>query len=150
MICPYSLSTPGGVQVQALGLARALRELGHDARVIAPCDGPPPEPGVVTVGPSAGIPSNGSISPVAAGRDVTRRTLDAIHAFDPDVLHLHEPMVPGPTIAALLGSDVPSVGTFHASRADGIRLYRWFRPAMELRTSSRARSISSRASQKGA
>lgn len=139
MICPYSLSTPGGVQVQALGLARALRELGHDARVIAPCDGPPPEPGVVTVGPSAGIPSNGSISPVAAGRDVTRRTLDAIHAFDPDVLHLHEPMVPGPTIAALLGSDVPSVGTFHASRADGIRLYRWFRPA--IRSASKQLSV---------
>jgi phosphatidylinositol alpha-mannosyltransferase len=131
MICPYSLSTPGGVQVQALGLARALRELGHDARVIAPCDGPPPEPGVVTVGSSAGFRSNGSISPVAAGREVTRRTLEAIHAFGPDVLHLQEPMVPGPTVAALLGSDVPSVGTFHASNTQGIRWYRYFRPAVK-------------------
>jgi phosphatidylinositol alpha-mannosyltransferase len=131
MICPYSLSTPGGVQVQALGLARSLRELGHDARVIAPCDGPPPEPGVVTVGSSAGFRSNGSISPVAAGREVTRRTLEAIHAFRPDVLHLQEPMVPGCTVAALLGTDVPSVGTFHASNTQGIRWYRYFRPAVK-------------------
>ena len=139
VLCPYSLSTPGGVQVQVLGLARALRELGHDARVIAPCDGPPPEPGIVTVGSSAGFRSNGSISPVAAGREVTRRTLDAIHAFGPDVLHLQEPMVPGPTVAALLGSDVPSVGTFHASSAQGINWYRFFgRP---VRTASRQLSV---------
>ena len=44
MICPYSLSRPGGVQGQVLGLARALRTLGVDVRVVAPCDGPPPEP----------------------------------------------------------------------------------------------------------
>jgi phosphatidylinositol alpha-mannosyltransferase len=139
VLCPYSLSTPGGVQVQAMGLARALRAIGHDARVIAPCDGPPPEPGIVTVGSSAGIRSNGSISPVAAGRDVTRRTLDAIAAFGPDVLHLHEPMVPGPTVAALLGSDVPSVGTFHASSAKGINWYRFFgRP---VRSASRQLSV---------
>ena len=116
VLCPYSLSTPGGVQVQVLGLARALRELGHDARVIAPCDGPPPEPGIVTVGSSAGFRSNGSISPVAAGREVTRRTLDAIHSFGPDVLHLQEPMVPGPTVAALLGCSVGTVKS-QASRA---------------------------------
>src|SRR5687767_8210578 len=28
-ICPYSLTPPGGVQGQVLGLARSLRELGH-------------------------------------------------------------------------------------------------------------------------
>lgn len=139
VLCPYSLSTPGGVQVQALGIAKALRILGHDARVIAPSDGPPPEPGVVTVGSSAGIRSNGSISPVAAGREVTRRTLDAITSFGPDVLHLHEPMVPGPTVAALLRTDVPSVGTFHASSAQTISWYRFFRRAV--RSASRQLSV---------
>ncbi len=139
VLCPYSLSTPGGVQVQALGIARALRVLGHDSRVIAPSDGPPPEPGVITVGSSAGIRSNGSISPVAAGREVTRRTLDAITSFGPDVLHLHEPMVPGPTVAALLGTDVPSVGTFHASSAHTIGWYRFFR--RPVRSASRQLSV---------
>ena len=43
MICPYSLSIPGGVQGQVLGLARALRELGLDARVLAPVRRPAPD-----------------------------------------------------------------------------------------------------------
>ncbi len=36
VLCPYSLSVPGGVQGQVLGLARELRKLGHDATVLAP------------------------------------------------------------------------------------------------------------------
>ena len=63
--CPYSLTVFGGVQGQVLGLARALRALGVDARIIAPCDGPPPEPGITTVGPSTRLPSNGSVAPIA-------------------------------------------------------------------------------------
>ena len=38
MACPYSLSRPGGVQGQALGLARALRTRGHIVTLIAPHD----------------------------------------------------------------------------------------------------------------
>ena len=50
LVCPYSLSLPGGVQGQVLGLARTLREQGISAKVLGPCDGPPPEPGVISVG----------------------------------------------------------------------------------------------------
>ena len=35
-------------------------------------------------------------------------------------MHLHEPLVPGPTTSALLGTKIPSVGTFHW-RADRSR-----------------------------
>ena len=42
IVCPYSLTVPGGVQAQVLGLARELRRRGHEARVLGPCDGPPP------------------------------------------------------------------------------------------------------------
>jgi len=113
--CPYSLSVFGGVQGQVLGLAHALRALGVDARIIAPCDGPPPEPGITTVGPSTRVPSNGSVAPIAAGRPVARRTLEAIRSFEPDVLHLHEPFSPGSNHAALMGTRVPAVGTFHSA-----------------------------------
>ena len=44
MICPYSMSRPGGVQGQVLGLGRELRQLDVDVRIVAPCDGPPPDP----------------------------------------------------------------------------------------------------------
>lgn len=128
LLSPYSLSVPGGVQGQVLGLARALRAQGVDARVVGPTDGPPPEPGVTSVGPSVGFATNGSVSPMAeAQRIASDRTLEALRVFEPDVLHLHEPLVPGPTSAALLGSDVPKVGTFHAASESGHPAYKALR-----------------------
>jgi phosphatidyl-myo-inositol alpha-mannosyltransferase len=132
LVSPYSLSVFGGVQGQVLGLARGLRELGVDARVVAPCDGPPPERGIVTVGPSTNFSSNGSVAPIAGGKHVARRTLEARRVIDPDVIHLHEPLVPGPTQTLLLGADEPLVGTFHSSYMGG-RINPWyamFRPPL--------------------
>ena len=128
--CPYSLSLFGGVQGQVLGLARALRAQGVDARIVAPCDGPPPEPGITTVGPSTRMPSNGSVAPIATGRAVARRTLEALRTFEPDVLHLHEPLSPGPNHAALMGTSIPAVGTFHSARAGRNGWYETFRPGL--------------------
>lgn len=128
LLCPYSLSVPGGVQGQVLGLARALRAIGVDARVIGPTDGPPPEPGITTVGASIGFATNGSVSPMAEEQSVaSERTLEALRVFEPDVLHLHEPLVPGPTSAALLGSVIPKVGTFHAAGEAGAPAYKALR-----------------------
>ncbi len=115
MVCPYSLSRPGGVQSQVMGLVRELRGCGVDARIIAPSDGPPPVPGVMTVGESTLWESNGSIAPVATGAQVARRTIDALGFFEPDVVHLHEPMVPGPTLTLLLGYHGPMITTHHIS-----------------------------------
>ncbi len=115
LICPYSLSVDGGVQLQVRGLARALRGVGVDARVLGPSDGPPPEAGITSLGPTRGFPSNGSIAPITAGKAVVGRTLEALRAFRPDVVHLHEPLSPGAHTAALIGTDLPAVGTFHAS-----------------------------------
>ena len=77
LICPYSLSVDGGVQLQVRGLARALRGVGVDARVLGPSDGPPPEAGITSLGPTRGFPSNGSIAPITAGKAVVGRTLEA-------------------------------------------------------------------------
>jgi phosphatidylinositol alpha-mannosyltransferase len=115
------------VQGQVLGLARELRRLGIDVRVLAPCDGPPPAPGVVCVGPSVEWVSNGSIAPIATGADAARRGAEALRTIEPHVVHLHEPAVPGPCLNTLIGFDGPKVGTFHAS---GELLHQWSRPAM--------------------
>jgi phosphatidylinositol alpha-mannosyltransferase len=127
MVCPYSLTRPGGVQGQALHLTRELRELGVDVRLLAPCDGPPPAPGVVSVGPTVEWETNGSIAPIATGSAVARRTLSALRAIEPDVVHLHEPLVPGPTLSALLGHEGPMIGTFHIAGEYPIS---WVRPAL--------------------
>jgi phosphatidylinositol alpha-mannosyltransferase len=127
MICPYSMSRPGGVQGQVLGLARELRQLDVDVRIVAPCDGPPPDPTIVSVGPTVEWESNGSIAPISPGRPTARRTAEALRTLEPDVVHLHEPIVPGPTVSALIGFNGPMVGTFHAA---GEVPYQWLRPAL--------------------
>jgi phosphatidylinositol alpha-mannosyltransferase len=127
LICPYSLSVDGGVQVQVLGLAASLRELGVDARVLAPTDGPPPAPGIVSLGPTHRFPSNGSIAPITVGKAAVSRTLEGLRGFRPDVVHLHEPLQPGANHTALLGTDIPAVGTFHAAHPGRNAWYDAFR-----------------------
>lgn len=117
LVCPYSLTVPGGVQGQVLGLARALRTLGHDVRVLAPSDGPPPDAGVTPLGKSIPMSSNGSLAPIAPDPSCALRTIRALRDEAFDIVHLHEPFCPGPTLTSLLFTDRPLVGTFHRSGA---------------------------------
>ncbi len=128
MICPYSLSIPGGVQAQVLGLARELRERGHAVRVLAPCDGPPPEPGVTPLGASVPFAANGSVAPLAVDWPSAVRTVRALNAERFDVVHVHEPLAPGPSVITLLASSAPVVATFH--RAGASRTYRYLGPVL--------------------
>ncbi len=125
-VCPYSLTPPGGVQAQVLGLARSLRSLGHEVRVLAPCDGPPPDAGVTPLGKSVPLAANGSVAPIAPDPACALRTMRALRDEDFDVVHLHEPLVPGPTVTSLMVSDRPMIGTFHRSGASAA--YAAFRP----------------------
>jgi phosphatidyl-myo-inositol alpha-mannosyltransferase len=125
LVCPYSLSIPGGVQGQVLGIAKALRSMGVEARVLAPCDGPPPDPWVSPLGASVPAAANGSVAPIAPDPAASLRTIRVLRDERFDIVHLHEPLVPGPTLTALLFSDGPLVGTFH--RAGTISWYRAMR-----------------------
>jgi phosphatidylinositol alpha-mannosyltransferase len=121
LVCPYSVTIPGGVQHQVLGLADELRKT-HDVRVIAPSDGPPPL-GTVAVGPSRAVDTNGSLAPVAVDPLAQIRTINALLDGAFDVVHLHEPLCPGPTLTGLLLRSAPLVGTFYAADASaGYRL----------------------------
>ncbi len=117
LVCPYSLTVPGGVQAQVLGLARSLRALGVQARVLGPCDGPPPETWVTPLGVSIPAAVNGSMAPIAPDPAAALRTLRSLRDEAFDIVHLHEPLVPGPVLTALLSSDAPLVGTFHRAGA---------------------------------
>lgn len=128
IISPYSLSLPGGVQGQILGLARSLRGLGHETRVLGPCDGPPPELGVTPLGASIPTAGNGSFAPLAPDPACQLRTMRALWDEDFDVLHLHEPIQPGPTQTANYLKAAPMVGTFHA--AGHISFYDRMGPAL--------------------
>ncbi|MGH3849987.1 MAG: glycosyltransferase family 4 protein, partial [Pseudonocardiaceae bacterium] len=126
LVCPYSLSLPGGVQGQVLALARALRALGHEVRVLGPSDGPPLDVNVTTLGRCIPTDINGSVAPIAPGLACVMRTLRALREEEFDVLHLHEPLSPGPTLTSLVMGSRPMVGTFHA--AGGVGAYRFLHP----------------------
>lgn len=106
-----------------LGLARSLRHLGHDARALGPCDGPPPDAGVTPLGRSVPTAANGSVAPIAPDPACQLRTIRALRDEGFDVLHLHEPLVPGPCMTAMLFRNAPIIGTFHA--AGGSAAYRY-------------------------
>ena len=115
MVCPYSLTIPGGVQQQVLDLARAMRAKGHEVRVLGPCDGPPPESFVTPIGNSLPTAVNGSVAPLAPDVPAALRTIRALNDEAFDVLHVHEPLVPGPSLSAVLMKMAPIVATFHSA-----------------------------------
>lgn len=125
LICPYSLTLPGGVQGQVLALGRALQGLGVQTRILGPCDGPPPEPFVTPLGNSIPTASNGSLAAIAPDPAAALRTIRALRDETFDVVHLHEPLAPGPTMTALAFTRGPMVGTFHrAGESNWIRAFR--------------------------
>ena len=128
VVSPYSLTVPGGVQAQVLGLARELRRRGHEARVLGPCDGPPPESFITPLGDSLPLSANGSVAPIAPDPSAALRTLRVLNDEQFDVIHLHEPLAPGPTATALMVHRAPTVGTFHAAGTSAS--YRILQPAL--------------------
>lgn len=130
IVVPFSWSYWGGVVEHAENQAAALRERGHDVKILIGHD-PPGKltrllhprtgrhgdlpVGVISVGRSVVVPANGSLpnivlSPQTPAR--IRRTLDR-ERFD--VLHLHEPMTPAICVATLAYAQCPVVATWHAA-----------------------------------
>ncbi|HEY3844523.1 MAG TPA: glycosyltransferase family 4 protein [Acidimicrobiales bacterium] len=116
MLSPYSLSRPGGVQGQVLGLSRALRKLGHQVTVLGPDDkveGTGGDADVFVVGSPTGLRSNGSVAPVTISPLAALRAERFVRQGGYDVLHLHEPLAPVAPYGFMLSTPVPMVGTYH-------------------------------------
>jgi phosphatidyl-myo-inositol alpha-mannosyltransferase len=126
LVCPYSWSVPGGVQTHVAGLAEALQARGVDTEILAPLDGPAGRDGVLALGRSVPIPSNGSVQRVALSPAAVARTARAVRGRGYDLVHLHEPMLPAACLTAIAAARVPLVGTFHMFRSE-LLWYRVFR-----------------------
>jgi phosphatidylinositol alpha-mannosyltransferase len=144
------LSRPGGVQGQVIGLAAALADAGHDAVVLAPTDDAVAPPGLrpdafVALGRSIALPANGSVAPVALDPRAAVRAVRAVRDGGFDVLHIHEPLAPGPGYACLVACALPKVGTFHrAGKSVAYRLLGPLARAMARRLAARV-AVSSEA-----
>jgi phosphatidylinositol alpha-mannosyltransferase len=134
IVCPYAWDRFGGVQSHVAALARTLQARDHDVRIFAPRSvgrgSLDAGPDVTLVGRAVGIPANGSVAPLAFGPGAGLRIRSALRDYAPHVLHLHEPLVPSLSLLALLNSDVPAIGTFHAA-ADSSLGYRAAQPILK-------------------
>jgi phosphatidyl-myo-inositol alpha-mannosyltransferase len=122
LACPYGWDVPGGVQTHVRQLAATLRARGHDVLVAAPFRSrSAAEPGVERVGRAISIPWGGSVVPLCVSAASFRRVRALVRAFDPDVVHAHEPFSPSTSMLAALAASGPVVATFHAFM-DGSRV----------------------------
>jgi len=132
LVSPYALSVPGGVQEQVLAMSRELSSRGHDVLVVAPdsadhrsYDTPAR---VARFGRRVSLPANGSRAPITLSPRAARAARDTVAAFDPGVVHFHEPFAPLVGWAALVSHRAPAVATLHRS-GEGPAV-RWTRPLL--------------------
>jgi phosphatidylinositol alpha-mannosyltransferase len=130
IVVPYSWSFWGGVQEHADHQARALRRLGHDARIIMGHDPPgrltwllhpkqgrhtrPPEY-VIPVGRSVIVPANASLPNIILSPQSMLRMRRIWERERFDVVHVHEPMAPVISAYALASAPCPVVVTCHSA-----------------------------------
>jgi phosphatidylinositol alpha-mannosyltransferase len=142
IVVPFSWSFWGAVVEHAELQAAALRELGHDVRLIMGNDPPgqftrvlhprvgrhgDPPPEVIPIGRSVIVPANGSLPNIILSPRSVFRIRRVLEREGFDLLHLHEPMTPTPCIASLALWEGPMVATHHASGNLG-----WMRLAVPL------------------
>jgi phosphatidyl-myo-inositol alpha-mannosyltransferase len=130
IVVPYSWSFGGGVVDHAEAQARALEALGIETRLLIGNDpagsfsrilhprqgrhGDPP-PTVIPLGRSVIVPGNGALSNLVLSPSALPRLRRALARERFDLLHVHEPLAPMLSPAALALWDGPAVATFHAA-----------------------------------
>jgi phosphatidylinositol alpha-mannosyltransferase len=132
IVSPYALDVAGGVQAHVLSLADALRASGDEVLVVGPSSeahATVHTPGgipVRLVGRTLAVPANGSRAPIALDPSAAMQLRALLRRAAPDVVHVHEPLVPVLGPAAVLATDAARVLTFHATAEGGMlpRLYR--------------------------
>lgn len=135
IVTPVFHPYPGGVTEHVYNTYLGLRRLGHEVRVVTTGfgrDDSPIEQDVVRVGRAVPVPANGSVCPVACDPRMSARVRRVFERERFDVIHVHEPLMPFLSIAAIDEATVPVVGTFHASNDSGLG-YRVFGPALRRR-----------------
>ena len=127
LVSPYDLGRAGGVQDQVIRLAGWLEDAGHDPIIVGPgTEGPD---GAILLGPTTTITANRAQTPIRLDPRVGRRLRAALGGID--VLHVHEPLMPTVSTAAMRIKGPAKVATFHAdptvwarSAIEGIVEYR--------------------------
>lgn len=118
LVSPYDWSYPGGVRDHVSHLAEQFIEMGHEVRILAPASGlkgKMPEKNVLKMGWTTPIPINGSIARILIDPSLAFRVRRVLQREHFDIIHVHEPLVPGLSQQVIRCSRVLTVGTFHAA-----------------------------------
>ena len=140
LVSPYDWLTPGGVNQHIQQLTERFEEYGHEVTIFAPSTGELSDERVVSIGHPLPVPASGSTARIALNPRLGRQVQRALEERQFDVVHVHEPLMPTLPIQVLRASrdvnrHVVNVGTFHATKDGGNRLYsygrgllkRWYR-----------------------
>ena len=140
LVSPYDWLTPGGVNQHIQQLTKRFEEYGHEVAIFAPSTGELADERVVSIGRPLPVPASGSTARIALNPRLGRQVQRVLQERQFDVVHVHEPLMPTLPIQVLRASravnaQVVNVGTFHATKDGGNRLYsygrrllkRWFR-----------------------
>jgi phosphatidylinositol alpha-mannosyltransferase len=114
LVCPYRWEATGGVQNHVRQLAGHLRDRGHRTLVLAPGLAPAHDPDVRIVGRTIKVRFNRSVAQISPDPRAWPRIKRELRRFEPDVVHVHEPISPSTSMFATLSSTAPLVATFHA------------------------------------
>ena len=139
LVSPYDWHTPGGVNSHLNQLTKQFTARGHEVRVMAPASRPVDDPLVHVFGRPISVPASGSTARISLNPRLGRSVGQFLGEQRFDIVHVHEPLMPVLPIQVLRHSKsandrVINVGTFHARKDGGNRLYgygrrllkRWF------------------------
>jgi phosphatidylinositol alpha-mannosyltransferase len=123
LVSPYDITHPGGVSEHVIALARGLSSRKHSVHILAASSEQQPHLSPLV------RPVTSTVLRVSVGGAVARigisplsyfRIKKIFHSAAVDVVHLHEPLVPGLNWGALLLAtrlpETVTIGTFHAFR----------------------------------
>ncbi|HZQ35311.1 MAG TPA: glycosyltransferase family 4 protein [Dehalococcoidia bacterium] len=133
LVSPYDLAVPGGVNTHITRLAQNFQALGHETRIIGPSSDElaPAPPCTIVIGKPRSIPASGSVARIALNLRLSGRVKDVLAEERFDVVHVHEPLMPVLPIQFLRHSECVNVGTFHAAKEGGNRLYSYTRTLLK-------------------
>jgi phosphatidylinositol alpha-mannosyltransferase len=117
IVTEYYYPLLGGISEHVHNTAVRLRKKGHCVKIITSKlqgaqDGTS-SPGIIRVGQSASILSNGSVARVTIGKHLISEIKHILERERFDLLHLHSPLVPTLPLLFLRKAKCPTVGTFH-------------------------------------
>lgn len=117
LVTPYDYPYPGGVTQHILHLDEEFQRLGHEVKIIAPSSSDKDELAkerIIKVGSVFSIPANGSVARVTLSLRLSGRIKRTLEHEKFDIVHLHEPLLPGLPATVLRHSQSINIGTFHS------------------------------------